>query len=56
MQGVVSRCWQLGVMALGAAVLMLSARVRQGGKGRGGGNSVLPMYGIVFAADETKAS
>lgn len=54
-KGAVSRCWQLGVMALGAAVLVLSACVRQGGKGRGG-TSVLPMYGIVFAADETKAS
>ena len=38
---------------LGAAVLALAARTRQG-KGRGA--SVLPMYGIVFAADETKAS
>lgn len=54
MQGLLSRCWQIGVVGLGAAVLALAARTRQGGKGRGG--SVLPMYGIVFAADETKAS
>ncbi|KAK9916106.1 hypothetical protein WJX75_008637 [Coccomyxa subellipsoidea] len=53
-KGLLSRCWQIGVVGLGAAVLALAARARQGGKGRGG--SVLPMYGIVFAADETKAS
>ncbi|EIE25654.1 hypothetical protein COCSUDRAFT_12782 [Coccomyxa subellipsoidea C-169] len=52
-KGALSRCWQAGVGLLGAAILALAARTRQG-KGRGG--SVLPMYGIVFAADETKAS
>ena len=54
MQGLLSRCWQVAVAGLGAAVLVLAACARQGGKGRGG--SVLPMYGIVFVADETKAS
>ena len=50
-QGMLSQLWQAAVLGLGGLMAVASARGLSVGKGRM--QAVLPMYGVVFASEES---
>ena len=50
-QGVLSQLWQAAVLGLGGLMAVASTRGPPVGKGRM--QAVLPMYGVVFASEES---
>ena len=50
-QGVLSHVWRVAVLGLGVLMAYAQAKVPSAGKGRL--TSVLPMYGVVFASEES---
>lgn len=46
-----SQVWRVAVLGLGVSMAVVSANPPVGGKGRM--QAVLPMYGVVFASEES---